>query len=290
MATTNYNLADITRLPDNATRYQQDSEIIDVTNANNVLIDTALQSLESSKLTKTGDVKDTTVTFTESTIRENLVSGDKSSVLMGKIKKWFTDIWTTLSEKADKIWMADNWKTESDSPSSYPSKTKTIFCSSETWNGLTGGCIVETTAYNLNIIRQEVSSYDGNPLMYRLSRNGWGTWQPWKSIATTDKIDILSTDLLNGWTQTFPHISTTIGISGNIVNLNGWLTVGNIATNTVVFNIPYHPSEFRVVFVACSDGKVRQLNINTAGDVAVDGTFIPWTTGLHILLNSSFII
>ncbi len=107
---------------------------------------------------------------------------------------------------------------------------------------------------------------------------------------TTDKIDILSTDLLNGWTQTFAFLKTTVAKNGNEVKLTGELTVGNITTNTVIFNIPYHPGDLRIISVACSDGKNRQLTINTAGDISVDGTFIPWTTGLNVLLDSGFII
>lgn len=39
-----------------------------------------------------GDISDTTVTFTEPSARENIVSGEKVSVGFGKIKKWFTDL------------------------------------------------------------------------------------------------------------------------------------------------------------------------------------------------------
>ena len=39
-----------------------------------------------------GDASDTTVTFTEPSARENIVSGEKVSVGFGKIKKWFADL------------------------------------------------------------------------------------------------------------------------------------------------------------------------------------------------------
>lgn len=39
-----------------------------------------------------GDISDTTVTFTEPSARENIVSGEKVSVGFGKIKKWFADL------------------------------------------------------------------------------------------------------------------------------------------------------------------------------------------------------
>lgn len=39
-----------------------------------------------------GDISDTTVTFADTTTRENLVSDEKVSVGFGKIKKWFADL------------------------------------------------------------------------------------------------------------------------------------------------------------------------------------------------------
>ena len=39
-----------------------------------------------------GDISETTVTFANTTTRENLVSGEKVSVGFGKIKKWFADL------------------------------------------------------------------------------------------------------------------------------------------------------------------------------------------------------
>lgn len=43
-------------------------------------------------LTKTGNGSDVTVTFTAATSRANLGTGEKLSVLMGKLSKWFTDL------------------------------------------------------------------------------------------------------------------------------------------------------------------------------------------------------
>jgi predicted transcriptional regulator len=46
----------------------------------------------SNYLTLTGDSKDTTVTFTTASTRANIASGEKMSVLMGKIAKYFGDL------------------------------------------------------------------------------------------------------------------------------------------------------------------------------------------------------
>lgn len=46
----------------------------------------------ANKLDKTGDGKDVTATFTEASTRANIGTGEKLSVMFGKIKKWFTDL------------------------------------------------------------------------------------------------------------------------------------------------------------------------------------------------------
>lgn len=40
----------------------------------------------------TGDIKDTTVTFTQESTRANIATGEKMSAIMGKIKKFFADL------------------------------------------------------------------------------------------------------------------------------------------------------------------------------------------------------
>lgn len=46
----------------------------------------------ANKLDKTGDGKDVTVSFSEASARENIGTGEKLSVIFGKIKKWFSDL------------------------------------------------------------------------------------------------------------------------------------------------------------------------------------------------------
>lgn len=50
------------------------------------------KNLEDNKLDKTGDASNTTIDFTESLNRENIVSGEKARTMFGKISKWFSDI------------------------------------------------------------------------------------------------------------------------------------------------------------------------------------------------------
>lgn len=54
----------------------------------------ALLTAINSHLTSTGDTKDNIATFPDQGTRTNLASGDKHSVLFGKIKRWFSDLKT----------------------------------------------------------------------------------------------------------------------------------------------------------------------------------------------------
>lgn len=58
--------------------------------------DTALQKHQDigGKLDKTGDASNTTVTFSAASARENVKTGEKLSVIVGKIAKWFADLKT----------------------------------------------------------------------------------------------------------------------------------------------------------------------------------------------------
>ena len=58
--------------------------------------ETALQKHQdiSGKLDKTGDASTTTVAFSAASARENVKTGEKLSVIVGKIAKWFADLKT----------------------------------------------------------------------------------------------------------------------------------------------------------------------------------------------------
>ena len=58
--------------------------------------DTALQKHQdiSGKVDKTGDASNTTVAFSAASARENVKTGEKLSVIAGKIAKWFADLKT----------------------------------------------------------------------------------------------------------------------------------------------------------------------------------------------------
>lgn len=60
----------------------------------------AIISSVADKLDKTGDGKDVTATFTAASTRANISTGEKLSVLFGKISKWFTDLGTAAFRAA----------------------------------------------------------------------------------------------------------------------------------------------------------------------------------------------
>lgn len=84
----------------------------DATNKANTALDAAVDYTDqqiaaippvdmSGKLDKTGDGKDVTVTFTQAASRANVASGEKLSVLLGKIRKWFADLGTAAFQAAE---------------------------------------------------------------------------------------------------------------------------------------------------------------------------------------------
>ena len=55
-------------------------------------LDSALQTEITNKLDKTGNASDVTNTLSQATTRENLATGEKLSVSLGKLMKWFVDL------------------------------------------------------------------------------------------------------------------------------------------------------------------------------------------------------
>ena len=51
-----------------------------------------LNGIDYSGSSSSSDMSNSTIGFEEASVRENIASGEKSSTLFGKIKKWFTDL------------------------------------------------------------------------------------------------------------------------------------------------------------------------------------------------------
>ena len=67
-----------------------DSEMSDT--SKNPVQNKVVKAAIENKLSKTGDSKDNTVSFSTATSRTNIVTGEKHSTLFGKIAKYFTDM------------------------------------------------------------------------------------------------------------------------------------------------------------------------------------------------------
>lgn len=90
-------------------------EVADAIAENKTVVE-ALDSAIGTKLDKTGDAKDAVVTFSEAAERTNISSGEKLSIILGKIKRFFTDLKTvaftgSYADLADKPTIPEvKWK------------------------------------------------------------------------------------------------------------------------------------------------------------------------------------
>lgn len=90
----------------------------------------AIISSVGDKLDKTGDGKDVTATFTAASTRTNISTGEKLSVIFGKIAKWFADLGTaafaaisTSTPQMDGTGAAGNTGQVSDAGHTHPTDT-----------------------------------------------------------------------------------------------------------------------------------------------------------------------
>ena len=58
----------------------------------------ALDAAEEAKSYVLGDISSKTVTFSEASTRENINTGESTSTLFGKIKKWFSDLGDAINQ------------------------------------------------------------------------------------------------------------------------------------------------------------------------------------------------
>lgn len=81
-------------------------------------------------LKKTGDSSETTATFEQAAARENVASGDKLSVLFGKIAKWFSDLKTVaFSGKSSDLDNDAKFQTENDLNTALAAKQDVLLAS-----------------------------------------------------------------------------------------------------------------------------------------------------------------
>lgn len=101
---------------------------------------------------------------------------------------------TELLTKENKQWKSDDWKTEADLITSFPTYSTTYFYTNVAWSKFPLYSIVKTTRSGSSFRgKQEVFTYDGIPLIFRLTKSYVSEWGAWQKVATTDKIDFLCT-------------------------------------------------------------------------------------------------
>lgn len=139
-----------------------------------------------NKLNSNSTISDTTVAFTEASVRENIVSNEKSSTLFGKVQKWFSDL--------KKVAFTGSYSDLIDTPSNATTTINGFMSSSDKikLNGISSNAnnyIHPTTSGN-----KHIPSGGSSGQILKWSANGtaiWGTEKTY-SNATTSSSGLMS--------------------------------------------------------------------------------------------------
>lgn len=139
-----------------------------------------------NKLNSNSAISDTTVAFTEASVRENIVSNEKSSTLFGKVQKWFTDL--------KKVAFTGSYNDLIDTPSNATTTINGLMSSSDKikLNGISSNAnnyIHPTTSGN-----KHIPSGGSSGQILKWSADGtaiWGTEKTY-SNATTSSSGLMS--------------------------------------------------------------------------------------------------
>lgn len=139
-----------------------------------------------NKLNSNSTISDTTVAFTEASVRENIVSNEKSSTLFGKVQKWFSDL--------KKVAFTGSYNDLIDTPSNATTTINGLMSSSDKikLNGISSNAnnyIHPTTSGN-----KHIPSGGSSGQILKWSANGtaiWGTEKTY-SNATTSSSGLMS--------------------------------------------------------------------------------------------------
>ena len=139
-----------------------------------------------NKLNSNSTISDTTVAFTEASVRENIVSNEKSSTLFGKVQKWFSDL--------KKVAFTGSYNDLIDTPSNATTTINGLMSSSDKikLNGISSNAnnyIHPTTSGN-----KHIPSGGSSGQILKWSANGtaiWGTEKTYNN-ATTSSSGLMS--------------------------------------------------------------------------------------------------
>ena len=139
-----------------------------------------------NKLNSNSAISDTTVAFTEASVRENIVSNEKSSTLFGKVQKWFSDL--------KKVAFTGSYNDLIDTPSNATTTINGLMSSSDKikLNGISSNAnnyIHPTTSGN-----KHIPSGGSSGQILKWSANGTAIWETEKtySNATTSSSGLMS--------------------------------------------------------------------------------------------------
>ena len=211
-----------------------DAEDTDTGAQNRIRVNPVMEHQDiSGLLNKTGDASNTTATFTAPSARENIKTGEKLSVIMGKIAKWFSSLGTlAFKSSVAKSDLAADVQTSLGKADTVPTKVSELPNDAnyitadqapvQSVNNKTGA--VSLTASDVGAVSKTGGTMTGNLNVgsASLETNGYvtGTWlKTTANIASNSaasKIAVID----NGWiyTRTAAQIKSDIGL-GNVDNV-----------------------------------------------------------------------
>lgn len=192
-----------------------------------------------NKLNSNSTISDTTVAFTEASVRENIVSNEKSSTLFGKVQKWFSDL--------KKVAFTGSYNDLIDTPSNATTTINGLMSSSDKikLNGISSNAnnyIHPTTSGN-----KHIPSGGSSGQILKWSADGtaiWGTEKTYSNATTSssglmsasDKTDLdACVETLSADASMF--LSLISQPSSGDFSFNGYLSIDYLTlTNDVTFS------------------------------------------------------
>ena len=192
-----------------------------------------------NKLNSNSAISDTTVAFTEASVRENIVSNEKSSTLFGKVQKWLSDL--------KKVAFTGSYNDLIDTPSNATTTINGLMSSSDKikLNGISSNAnnyIHPTTSGN-----KHIPSGGSSGQILKWSADGtaiWGTEKTYSNATTSssglmsasDKTDLdACVETLSADASMF--LSLISQPSSGDFSFNGYLSIDYLTlTNDVTFS------------------------------------------------------
>lgn len=204
----------------------------------------------ANKLDKAGDSGDNVVAFTQTSNRQNIMTGDTHKTMFGKIKKWLADL--TATAFAQMITSADD-----------------LLATKVTGYVPDAKAVADVASeLNRNLSVRYNTDTDTVQILYN------GTWVDWKSGEQTDIPLFISgqgsvnTDISGGFTKTSGNYTGNVNLNAivmsttNATNTSGSYSVvigsGKLIDRTVYKKVKFHAT------VSGSGSNNAYANLNTA--------------------------